>query len=71
MAAKDFIPTWWNKVEVAEAFALIILLSVLSFATFGSLTLDMVTVQGIVAACLTAIFGTEVARQKRKKKKED
>lgn len=70
MAAKDFIPTWWNKVEVAEAFALIILLAVLGLATFGSLTLEMVTVRGIVAACLTAIFGSEVARRKQEKKED-
>jgi hypothetical protein len=71
MNRKYVIPLWWNKVEVAEAFALVILLTVLAFSAFGSLTLQSVTVQGIVAACLTAIFGSEVARQKRKKNKDE
>lgn len=65
MKLKHIIPPWWNKVEVAEAFALVILLTVLFLTAFSDITLHSVTIQGIIAACLTAIFGTEVAKKKR------
>lgn len=60
------LPGLLDEFDAVDIFALIILLVVLTLASFGSLDLGEEIIKVTIYTCLTVLFGTKVVKGVRK-----